>query len=174
MLPIRGSYDKWFAQGLQFGPMFRNLTNLNANCGYGHCEITVPDTAATMPESFEYLLPTHPVTLGAAFQMLTNADPASDRAGVMLPNAIGSLYISAAVPRSPGSLLKGYATRTPRSPTQHTGTIVLSDKSWGELIIVLKDLIINSIPSTRASSAKGHYSRLEWVLDNTRSRFPQT
>lgn len=167
-VPVKGTYDKLAALGLKFGPTFRNLHSLNAGDGYGFCKIVVPDTAVTMPEFFEYPLPAHPTLIDAAFQALTCTSNTMDRgSNVMLPSAIGSLFISTAIPHTPGTLLEGYVTRTSKNQSQQRGTVVLSDSAWAKPLIVLKDIVTSAAPAAKPPSNRRPFGRIEWVVDNS-------
>ncbi len=175
VVPVKGIYDKLGSLGLQFGPTFRNLHSINAGDGYGFCEIKIPDTAASMPESFEYPLPVHPTLIDAAFQALTCTTSSPARgSNVMLPSAIGSLYISAAMPNTPGTLLKGYVTRVfqSQSQNQENGTVVLSDSAWAQPLIVLKNIVTSAAPAAKENSNRRPFGRIDWIVDSSHCSAP--
>lgn len=167
-LSVQNTYDRLHSYGLQFGPAFRNITKMNAGSGWGFCELETPDTAATMPEEHEYPLPLHPVMLDAAFQMLTCTGRNSETDAIMLPSSIESLYINASVPTEAGSTLKGYVTRNSASKAKAVGTVVLSDETWNEPMLVLEDFLVASA-GVNPSGTKTSFARLDWKPDIRRS-----
>lgn len=173
-LSVKSTYEKLKIIGLDFGPTFQNLTSINAGNKYGHCEVTVPDTAATMPESFEYPVPIHPVTIDADFQMMICARQGNKNEQIMLPSAIESLYVSAVTPTKPGSVLTGFVVREPRTHMSHNGTVILSDRSWDKPLFILRNFIISAAPTAKSIfKARGPYGHLDWVRDITHSQIPQ-
>ena len=172
-LNVENTYNKLQSHGLAFGPAFRNIVGMHAGNGWGYCELETPDTAAMMPEEYEYSLPMHPTMIDAAFQMLTCANRGGELGDAMLPSWIESLYISADVPREPGSAMRGYVTQDGRTNIRMAGTVVLSDEAWEEPMLVLKNFVVASAGSSPAAAApKTAPARLDWVLDTRLSPLP--
>ncbi|KAM7200798.1 hypothetical protein V8F33_003729 [Rhypophila sp. PSN 637] len=177
-IDTRGMYDRLDRTGLQFGPTFRNLFNIQSGDGFMYGDIETPNTASTMPENLESALPLHPTVLDATFQMLAATEKVMDmssfRSIVMLPESISSLYISAEASTEPGTIPKGYCTRVDESSAKASGSCVLSDQTWEKPIVVLKNLVVNAAPGAPGgsnSSATASHARLEWIPDVRRSSF---
>ncbi|KAM7210294.1 lovastatin diketide synthase [Rhypophila decipiens] len=177
-IDARGMYDRLDRIGLQFGPTFRNLFNIQSGAGFMYVDIETPNTASTMPENLESALPLHATVLDATFQMLAATEKVMDmssfRPTVMLPESISSLYISAAAPTEPGTILEGYCTRVDESSAKASKSCVLSDRTWEKRIVVLKNLVVNAAPGAQGgsnSSATASHARLEWIPDVRRSSF---
>nr|UWV21335.1 polyketide synthase 2 [Chaetomium globosum] len=171
-LPVHNMYDRLNRNGLQFGATFRNLTHVRSGDGFMYGELETPDTAATMPDEFEYPLPLHPTVLDSAFQMLAGVGQSQTWDVVMLPNSIDSLYISATAPTAAGSVLKGYCTLVPEGAARATGTSVLSDEAWEKPVIVMNNLTVTAAIGPQTGPTKTAFARLDWKLDVSHSRFP--
>lgn len=159
-------YNKLGSVGLQFGPTFRNLTNIHAGDRYCYCDIVRPDTASTMPENFEFPTVIHPAVMDSIFQMMACTHRVAGDADVaMLPSSVESLYVSNSVPSTPGSVLRGYFLRGVKSRVQHLGTAVLSDESWDEPMVVMKNLVVNAVAWAGPSGTKTSHCNVRWVPD---------
>lgn len=172
-LAARSMYDKMEVNGLQFGPTFRNLFNVQSGEGFMHGEVETPDTASTMPENLEYPLPLHPTVIDAAFQMVAGTGMGVVPDVPMLPNSIGGLYISATASTDPGTILKGYCTHVIESTVKASANSVLSDGTWSRPILVLDNLVLSAATGPHTGSSKTAYARLEWKIDVNHSHFPE-
>jgi acyl transferase domain-containing protein len=170
-LTARTMYDKLETHGIQFGPVFRNLSNMQSGEGFMQGEIKTPDTAATMPEGVESALPLHPTVLDASFQMLAATARGRSLDFPMLPSSIESLYVSATAPTAAGTVLKGYCTRVPESAVKASGCSVLWTESGDRPVLVLKGLIVAAAPGPQSATNKA-YARLDWVVDVNHSQLP--
>ncbi|KAB8239754.1 uncharacterized protein BDW43DRAFT_259102 [Aspergillus alliaceus] len=159
-------YDKLNGLGLQFGPLFRNITRVHSGDGFGYCELQIPDTAARMPENFEYPSPIHPTVLDGIFQMMACCGTVESDSPPMVPSFIESLYVAASLPSATGSILKGFSTLKPKQRLQQLGSVIVSDDSWNEPKILLKGFVCTELSSrsTKAPS-RNICSHFEWKMD---------
>ncbi|KAF7184331.1 hypothetical protein CNMCM7691_005083 [Aspergillus felis] len=158
-------YDKLSRLGLQLGPLFQNLTRISAGDGFGFGELQIPDSATRMPENFEYPTPIHPVVLDGVFQMMICCGTVKDNFSAMAPSFIESLYVSASLPRDPGSLLRGFSTLGPKLRLQQSGSVFMSDDTWGEPKIVLEGFVCKELSSRVHRAQRKLCTQLLWKKD---------
>ncbi|KAK8016173.1 hypothetical protein PG993_014362 [Apiospora rasikravindrae] len=153
----RQFYETLDVIGMNYGPLFQNITSLykrDNTCSY---TVHVPDTKSSMPGHFEFAHLIHPATLDSIFQTAFSLGD-----GSMVPSYIGSLYVSAQPqpPTEAGRELVGYAEAERRSPREASVTFIASDESWmapdGESVpkalIVAKDVMFTALESGTSAS----------------------
>jgi acyl transferase domain-containing protein/NADPH:quinone reductase-like Zn-dependent oxidoreductase len=105
-------YNHLTSLGLEYGKTFANMTKACTSGNTCVAEITIPDTAATMPMNYEYPFVIHPSTLDSmlhpVFVALSSGtqmiqDPA-------VPISIDEVYVSNDIASTPGDKLKVCAT----------------------------------------------------------------
>ncbi|GFF58827.1 lovastatin diketide synthase LovF [Aspergillus lentulus] len=158
-------YDKLNRLGLQLGPLFQNLTRINAGDGFGYGELQIPDSAARMPENFEYPTPIHPAVLDGVFQMMISCGTVKDDSSAMAPSFIESLYVSASLPSDAGSLLRGFSTLGPKLRLQQSGTVVMSDDTWSEPKVLLEGFVCKELSSRLNRAQRNLCTQLMWKKD---------
>jgi acyl transferase domain-containing protein len=141
----RQLYETLDVIGMNYGPLFQNITSLckgDEGCTFS---IQVPDTKSIMPEEFEYPHIIHPATLDSIFQTALCLGGDS-----MVPSYIGSIYVSL----RPGALngsgneLVGYAQAESQGFRRANVTFVASDKAWAKSqggptprpLVIVKDM----------------------------------
>ncbi|KAK8061351.1 polyketide synthase [Apiospora phragmitis] len=153
----RQFYETLEVIGMNYGPLFQNITSLakrDSMCSY---TVRIPDTKSSMPGNFEFPHLIHPATLDCIFQTAFSLGE-----GSMVPSYIGSLYVSAQPqpPTEAGRELVGYAEAERRSPREASVMFVASDESWKaqnvesttKALIVAKDVTFTALePGTDAS-----------------------
>jgi acyl transferase domain-containing protein len=157
-------YNKLNNLGLQFGPLFRNITQIHTGDGFGYAELQIPDTAARMPENFEYSVPIHPAVLDGVFQMMICCGTVKDDSPAVAPSFIESLYISASLPPT-GSRMTGFSTLNPKVRLQQSGNVIVSNNSWTEPKILLKGFVCTELTSTHSRPPRKICTHLEWKMD---------
>ncbi|KAK1147260.1 Type I Iterative Polyketide synthase (PKS) [Aspergillus melleus] len=158
-------YDKLNRLGLQLGPLFQNLTRINAGDGFGYGELQIPDSVARMPESFEYPTPIHPAVLDGVFQMMISCGTVKDYSSAMAPSFIESLYVSASLSSDAGSLLRGFSTLGPKLLLQQSGTVVMSDDIWSEPKVLLEGFVCTALSSRLNRAQRNLCTQLMWKKD---------
>ncbi|PHH71414.1 hypothetical protein CDD80_5297 [Ophiocordyceps camponoti-rufipedis] len=94
-------YEALDTVGINYGPLFRNMTEVRRGDGAVVSRVRVPDTRSKMPAKFEYPHLLHPATLDGMFQTLFAIDPCP-----MVPTFIRSIFVTA-VPSA--SCFAGYS-----------------------------------------------------------------
>ncbi|GME48826.1 uncharacterized protein K452DRAFT_352624 [Neofusicoccum parvum] len=138
-------YEKCEKAGLQYGRTFRNITHIRASGNVATASVCVPDTAAVMPERFEFPHLIHPAALDALFQtVVLSAEDA------MVPTSIGYLFVAADLPSGAGAEFRGFC-QTERSGLRSTrGDIVMTDAERSGPKIVLQDVGFTSLEAAGA------------------------
>ncbi len=145
---------------LQYGPLHRNVTSCVAGNGEGHGSITIPDTKAVMPSQFEYPHLIHPATLDSIFHMqaLGYLHTLSGEES-LVPISISSIYISADVPTSPGSELRGYSKGIQSNSGDSIGDIILADNSWSSPRVAVRGFLSRDMSASNSSSGSSTNAR---------------
>ncbi|KAK8132626.1 Type I Iterative PKS [Apiospora kogelbergensis] len=148
----RQFYETLDVVGMNYGPLFQNITSLAKRDNMCSYTVRIPDTKSSMPAQFEFPHIIHPATLDGVFQTAFSLGN-----GSMVPSSIGSLYISVQpqLPTEAGQELYGYAIAERRSPREASVTFVASDESWNTVqgeperkaLIVAKDVTFTALES---------------------------
>ena len=165
----RQFYETLEVIGMNYGPLFQNITSLSKEEGMCSYTVCIPDTKSSMPAQFEFSHLIHPATLDSIFQTAFSLGD-----GSMVPSYIGSLYVSAQPqpPTEAGRELVGYAKAERRSPREASVTFVASDESWkvndresaSKALLVAKDVIFTALESG-STFLPNHYnlcSKIVW------------
>ncbi|OTB04012.1 hypothetical protein M426DRAFT_59505 [Hypoxylon sp. CI-4A] len=157
----RQLYETLDVIGLNYGPLFQNISSLHKRDGACVGVIRVPDTKAVMPANFEYPHLVHPTTLDSIFQtaFAMSSEP-------MVPSFLGSFYISAdsyALSKAGGELA-AYARADRRGLRDATACFTVSDNTWLDAsgmksppLIEIKDLVFTALtPSLEGGFLPNH------------------
>jgi len=139
-VPMDVFYSSLVKLGVQLGPSFQTLTYVGSGSYEAHCDLTVADTAAKMPENYEQDHIIHPTTLDGVVQMVAlaaNVGDLVDRAKI--PQFIESVYVSAKMAdRKAGHKMVGYARSKPQGHNEYVGTGVIGDPEWDDPLVVIE------------------------------------
>ncbi|KAH6697431.1 phenolpthiocerol synthesis polyketide synthase ppsA [Plectosphaerella plurivora] len=162
---VKQYYDSLDRIGMNYGPYFRNITNLVKGDGASIGTITVADTKASMPAGYEFNHIVHPTALDSAFQLLFALD---DRP--MVPTSIDSVYVSAKASLTAGDHLLGCAKAKKQGLRGAEATIALTNTSWSDASIVVKGLHLTALsPPNYIPSHRNLCSEMQWKEDYTTS-----
>lgn len=143
-------YEDLEKVGMEYGETFRNMTEVSVEVGmYRACgTVSIPDTKSLMPYEFEYPHIIHPATLDAIFHLLFVAFADGDAmVEASVPYTLEHMYIAASLPQGPGQEYIGYAQRAVQQGRETTGDIVVSDASWAEPKIVIRNFTMRQVTS---------------------------
>ncbi|KAI2617049.1 ketoacyl-synt-domain-containing protein [Hypoxylon sp. NC1633] len=152
----RQLYETLDVIGMNYGPLFQNITSLHRRNNTCASVIRIPNTKSVMPANFEYPHIIHPATLDSIFQtaFAISSEP-------MVPSFLGSLYISADCPTLSKSdqQLATYTQAERRGLRDASTSFVVSDDSWlGPLgprrspFIIIKDMTFTALSPNPAST----------------------
>ncbi|KAK0392639.1 hypothetical protein NLU13_2134 [Sarocladium strictum] len=137
--PARGFlYDTVETIGMQYGPTFRNMTELFAGPSASYGVISVPDTKAIMPVGFEYPFVVHPATLDSVLHLLFPSISGEDQtlSEAVVPFSFDRIFVSAKISATPGTQLHGYSTAQKTSYNTWTSSITVSEDLVEPMIIM--------------------------------------
>ncbi|KAH7384895.1 hypothetical protein BKA64DRAFT_152726 [Cadophora sp. MPI-SDFR-AT-0126] len=161
----RQLYETLESIGMKYGPMFQNIVAVSKKDNVSCTTIRIPDTKSRMPAKYEYPHLLHPATLDAMFQtvFVAGSEP-------MVPSFLESMFVSANFPRGAGKELSGYSGALRRGLRDAAGSIVMSDESWREPMIIVRDLHFTALSSSPSDLAENGFipnhhklcAELEW------------
>ncbi|KAK4224175.1 putative polyketide synthase [Podospora fimiseda] len=164
-LDVETFYDQLETIGMEYGPLFRNVTSLFAvpdeHAAHGAVEIS--DTASVMPFNFEYPHVMHPATMDSIFHLLLagfNDGRPIDEAAV--PYSIDDMFVAAEQPKGAGTKFLGYGQLTKKSGggRELAGDLIISDENWSGPKMVIKGFALRQVTaaadSAGASGARNH------------------
>ncbi|KAL6720039.1 hypothetical protein ACLMJK_001960 [Lecanora helva] len=104
-------YENLATIGLGFSGPFKSIVDVHRGNFKSRCDVKIPDTKSLMPHNFEFPHVIHPSTLDCIIQVgLAGATPAEEDLTVaLIPTFVGRLFVSAKIPKEPGSILRGTA-----------------------------------------------------------------
>ncbi|KAK8105742.1 hypothetical protein PG999_009101 [Apiospora kogelbergensis] len=131
-------YDQVETIGMQYGPTFRNMTELFAGPGSSYGIISIPDTKSVMPAQFEYPFVVHPATLDSILHLLfpciTGEEESLSEA--VVPFFFDRVFISSKLPTTPSNKLQGHCSAKKTSYTTWTSAINVCESDDVPLIIM--------------------------------------
>nr|UPN67560.1 hypothetical protein [Pestalotiopsis sp.] len=161
MVLPRQLYETLEVTGMNYGPLFQNITSLRRDNKQCIFEVKIPDTKSSMPKEFEYPHIVHPATLDSIFHTSFSLRPEA-----MVPSSIGSIYVSLGhdLPRGVDRKFVGFAKAECQSRQKATLSIAVSDESWktptsegiNDASIIIKDMELVAL-STGDKSASGGF-----------------
>ncbi|GJN67563.1 type I Iterative Polyketide synthase (PKS) [Purpureocillium lilacinum] len=148
----RQLYEFLDTVGMNYGPLFQNMTEILKDSSAGACVSTVrvPDTRSKMPAKFEYPHIIHPATLDAMFQSLFAIDSSP-----MVPTSIASVFVSADAGAAPSDVpFRGYAEARRSGIRDADATIVMSRQGESQAHVIIEGLHLTGL-STPSPSEGG-------------------
>ncbi|KAI0007048.1 ketoacyl-synt-domain-containing protein [Xylariaceae sp. FL0662B] len=123
----RQLYETLDVIGMNYGPVFRNISSLYKKDNACIATIRIPDTRSGMPANFEFPHIIHPATLDSIFQtaFAIGGEP-------MVPSFISSFYVSmesSGLPRT-GEELVTHTHAERRRLRDASASFIVSDASW--------------------------------------------
>ncbi|OTA58590.1 ketoacyl-synt-domain-containing protein [Hypoxylon sp. EC38] len=171
----RQLYETLDVIGMNYGPLFQNISSIHKRDNTCVSIIRVPDTKSVMPANFEYPHIIHPATLDSIFQtaFAIGSEP-------MVPSFIGSLYVSAEYHTlsKTGEKLAAYSQADRRGLRDASASFIISDDSWlgtsgprNHPLIVVKDMTFTALtPSLESGFLPNHQnlcSEIVWESPDT-------
>lgn len=138
----RQLYERLDGIGMNYGPLFQNITAL-AKCDRACTSVLrIPDTKVKMPAQFEFDHLIHPATLDTMFQTIFAVGDST-----MVPSYIRQITFSPGMLRGAGAEFHGYATAKMKGLREAQADIVMSDKSFSTPMVVAKGMEFVKISS---------------------------
>ncbi|KAL6824852.1 putative polyketide synthase [Trichoderma camerunense] len=168
----RQLYEHLDSIGMNYGPLFQNITEVR-KCD-GHCvsRVKIPDTKAKMPCKFEYPHLLHPATLDSMIQTLLAIQPSP-----MVPVSIKSLFVAANLGGAEsGADFTGYSSVSTTGIRNAEATIVMKQASLNQAYVVIEGLSLTALPHPSPEeggflpSNRNLCSQIMWKEDTTFAR----
>lgn len=146
-------YDNVETIGMNYGKIFRNITDLYAGEQTSYGVITIPDTKASMPQNFEYPCIIHPVTLDSILHLLFPSIAGSEQSlqEAVVPFSFDRIFVNADIPSAPGTELYGYTAAQKTSYTTWMSTIAVSTEGWSTPLILIEGLGLASLGASETA-----------------------
>ncbi|KAL9112623.1 MAG: hypothetical protein Q9227_003194 [Pyrenula ochraceoflavens] len=144
-------YESWKACGMQWGPHFQGLTQIQASQHSACTTVTIQDTKASMPAQYEHEHLLHPTTLDAIFQSTFVPVEGTDEARV--PTSFESIYVAADLPKGAGTDLCGFTTLHRKGFNNYLSQIYMSSKPMTEPKIIVKGLACTRLRAMDSDAA---------------------
>ncbi len=148
----RQFYESLEIIGMTYGPLFRNLVEIERGDTSAHVVVEIPNTKACMPLQFEFDHVIHPATLDGMIQTALVLNDGSD---AMLPCSATRIFVSAELPRGAGARLQGYATRCESGRQSTTMDITMFDDNLQAQAVAIEGLVFRSAVDQNESSRSG-------------------
>ncbi|KAE8834902.1 hypothetical protein PTNB85_06235 [Pyrenophora teres f. teres] len=147
-------YDTVETIGMNYGPTFRNMTELFAGPNASYGVIKVPDTKAVMPKGFEFPYVVHPATLDSVLHLVFPSISGEDQAlnEAVVPRSFDRIFVSARIPKTAGTELHGCSTAKKLSYTTWTSNIAMSEETMTEPVVIMEGVILASVGATENAS----------------------
>jgi SAM-dependent methyltransferase len=158
-LGMNFSYETWKDIGMEFGPTFRNLTDMQVGDGSGIalCTVTIPEVAKVMPKNFLHPHTIQPATLDSILQTFMMAIADMKKSNRLrkpeLPTFIKKVWISSSIPNTPGQDFKCFSEAEQISATQYLTRTTVWDATTRKLGLKLSGIETKTLETDVTSSA---------------------
>ncbi|KAI0386913.1 hypothetical protein F5Y04DRAFT_288708 [Hypomontagnella monticulosa] len=174
---VEGFYDHLETIGMQYGPLFRNVTSLTAvpEEKASHGTVILPDTLSSMPANFEYPHVMHPATMDSIFHLVLAAfnggKPVTEAS---VPYHIEEMYVAADQPHGANSKFRGYGRLVSTSLGGHetVGDLVVSDENWSAPKLIVTNFALRRVGTGEEAAGTSSEddgekkcARVEWLED---------
>ena len=142
-------YLELIGAGMAFGPTLQNLVRISSSNGEASCTIQVPNTAATLPENWEYPHAIHPALLESLTHVVIPAltGPKAALQKTLVPTFVDSVYISSDITAKMGDELHGYATAKWHNSSLAQGDVVALDPQKNRPLVTITNLQYKALPA---------------------------
>jgi hypothetical protein len=103
-------YETIAKLGLEYGETFACITEARSGPNLCIGRITIPDTAAVMPQQHEFPFVIHPTTLDSLFHTIFVALDADHMKDPAIPVSVDEIFVSSAITRIPGDQVVCYTS----------------------------------------------------------------
>lgn len=158
-MAFKSTYNNLQTSGLNFGPLFRNLTDVLASGrGFGKVvgTVTVPDIAQSMPKQYLHSHLIHPATMDSMIHLMIAAvldfTGKSTLDQIRLPTFIRDVWVSADLNSAPAHKFTGHATVSMVGSDKFEGQIQMSDEGTNTHRIRMDGIELTPLESGLAES----------------------
>jgi acyl transferase domain-containing protein/2-polyprenyl-3-methyl-5-hydroxy-6-metoxy-1,4-benzoquinol methylase len=168
-------YASMRSVGICHGPIFQNMKNIRASSRQSVVDISVADTAATMPYHHQHEHVIDPTTLDSLFQAAYAAYFALPEIGgklsySLVPRSIGKLYVAANIGRDAGHSFNAYCDTNRATPQGFdTDIVVVSANGTKESVMKIDNFVTTSAGSLLSQQTNAYeiekLATLKWAPD---------
>ncbi|KAL5604829.1 hypothetical protein BROUX41_001833 [Berkeleyomyces rouxiae] len=162
-------YETLESIGLQYGPTFRNITQISRKGSCAYATLKVPDTRATMPHAFEFEHIIHPATLDSMLHALF-----SPESQPMVPIGIEKIVVSASLRGgNAGSHFYGFGHLTSHGMRESRGDVVMTLSVADPPQVVLSGIRLAALqlPEGWLAPHRNLASEIVWKEDISTSKY---
>ncbi|KAG9187562.1 hypothetical protein G6011_05433 [Alternaria panax] len=123
---------------MQYGPTFRNMTELYAGPNASHGVMKVPDIKSIMPKGFGL-----PTTISGEDQALNEA---------VVPRSFDRIFVPVNIPMTAGAERHGCSSAKKLSYTTWNSNITMSEATMAEPVVIMKGVTLASVGATEDTS----------------------
>lgn len=160
-MAFKSTYNNLQTSGLNFGPLFRNLTDVRASGrGLGKVvgSVTVPDIAQSMPKQYLHSHLIHPATMDSMIHLMIAAvldfTNKSTLDQIRLPTFIRDVWVSADLNSAPTHKFTGHATVSMVGSDKFEGQIQMLDEGTNTHRIRMDGIELTPLESGLAESSE--------------------
>ncbi|KAJ5942907.1 hypothetical protein N7516_003075 [Penicillium verrucosum] len=161
VMAFKSTYNNLQTSGLNFGPLFRNLTNVRASGrGLGKVvgSVTVPDIAQSMPKRYLHSHLIHPATMDSMIHLMIAAvldfTNKSTLDQIRLPTFVRDVWVSADLNSTPTHKFTGHATVSMVGSDKFEGQIQMFDEGTNTPRIRMNGIELTPLESGLAESSE--------------------
>lgn len=145
----RQLYELLDTMGMNYGPLFKNISCVRKGDGACIYQVRVPDTRSKMPGKFEYPHLIHPATLDSMFHSLFAIETTP-----MVPTFIKNFFISASLISERCDSFAGCAAASRVGIQNAKATILMKHSGTLEPLVLIEDLHLTAITAYSSESSK--------------------
>ncbi|KGO73861.1 Acyl transferase/acyl hydrolase/lysophospholipase [Penicillium italicum] len=160
-LAFKSTYNNLQTSGLNFGPLFRNLTDVRASgrgLGMVVGSVTVPDIAQSMPKQYLHPHLIHPATMDSMIHLMIAAvldfTNKSTLDQIRLPTFIRDVWVSADLNSAPNHKFTGHATVSMVGSDKFQGQIQMLDEETKTHRICMEGIELTPLESGLAENSE--------------------
>lgn len=139
----RQMYEHLDTVGMNYGPLFQNITYVRRGPQSCVSEVRIPDTGSKMPAEFEYPHLLHPATLDSMFQTLFAIEPVP-----MVPTSIESLFVSSNLDGLGRHHFSGYSTAHRTGVSGASADIIMNRNGCADAFVAVKGLHLTKLATS--------------------------
>lgn len=138
----RQLYERLDGIGMNYGPLFQNITALS-KCNHACTSVVrIPDTKSNMPSQYEFDHLIHPATLDTMFQTVFSVGDTS-----MVPSYIRQINFSPDMLKGAGAEFHGFATAAMKGYREAQADIFMFDETFTKAMVIVKGIEFIKISS---------------------------
>jgi zearalenone synthase (highly reducing iterative type I polyketide synthase) len=160
-------YQRMASAGLQYGPLFKNLTSARTTSTQSYGCVTVPEIGLGI--GAQKPLVVHPATLDAVIHLAFTAfgHGSNQAMKAMVPKSIDEVVISTEFPNEPKAQISGYSTVSRHGHSEIIADMTMQEDIGGHPVLKITGLCCAELAGARteestAEAARSICSKLVW------------